>query len=139
MIFDPHKIESFDVTANTVKIEGIQYTRQFHIKTKAGSDLKPVSLADLKNKYGKSGSRPVLFMVDGELIASDYDEYSIDENYILRISIDNFKNTKEDIDMRIIKVLTKSKENLKKSKEIRIRGSATVMNRYPGHPGSNSD
>lgn len=126
-IFDPGITDSLNVIGKPVKIDGIEYARQVHVKTKDGSELKLISLADLKNKYIKSGSRPVLFMVDGNLIKDDYDKYKIDESYIAEIFIDHMKNTKENIDLEIIKVLTKSKRN---NKNLLFRGAEIAKSRY---------
>lgn len=126
-IFDPGITDSLSVIGKPVKIDGIEYVRQIHVKTKEGTELKLVSLADLKSKYIKSGSGPVLFMVDGELIKDDYDKYKIDESYIARIFIDHMKSTKENIDLGIIKILTKSKRN---NRDIIIRGTEVAKSRY---------
>lgn len=61
-------------------------------------------------------------MIDGNLINADYDRYLIDENYVLQIVVDDIQNDKQKIDLGLIKLLTRSEENIKKSKEIRIQG-----------------
>jgi hypothetical protein len=62
-------------------------------------------------------------MIDNEIINGDYDKCIVDENYLLRISIEKVENRKEKLHFNLIQILTKSEENIKKSKEIRIRGS----------------
>ena len=64
-------------------------------------------------------------MIDGNIINGnyEYDKYMIDENNLLRIIVDKIENTKEKIDLGVIKLLTKSDENMKKLNEIKIRGT----------------
>jgi hypothetical protein len=67
-------------------------------------------------------------MIDGDIVNADYDNYVIDENNLLTIIIDKFQNTKERIDLGLIKLLTKSEENIKKRNQIMIRGTEVTMN-----------
>ena len=53
-------------------------------------------------------------MINGNVINADYDKYMIDENYVLQMVVDNIKNEKEKINMLLINLMTKSKENIKK-------------------------
>ena len=60
----------------------------------------------------------------------DYDKYLVDENYILSIVVEKFENQNEKLNLNFIKLVTKSEENMKKSKEIRIRGKEeTALNK----------
>jgi hypothetical protein len=61
-------------------------------------------------------------MIDNEIINGDYDKCLVDENYLLRISIEKIENRKEKLHFNLIQILTKTEENIRKSKEIRIRG-----------------
>ena len=70
----------------------------------------------------------MIFTIDGTIINSDYDKYLVDENYLLQIIVDKIFIAKEIIDLGLIKLLTKSQENIRKSKEIRIRGTETTLN-----------
>lgn len=67
-------------------------------------------------------------MIDGNLISGDYSDYFVDENYLLSITIDKVENTKENIHIDVIKLITKSEENIRKSKQIIIRGNELAAN-----------
>ena len=84
---------------------------------------------DLKYKYIKLKIRSPIFMINDNIIDADYDQYIVDENYILSIVIETMKHVKRGNDVGFIKLLTKSPENIKKLKEIRIRGSEVSMNK----------
>ena len=124
---NPIQIESINVVKDSIQINNIQYYGQIHIKLKSSYTLKLISLTDLKDKYTNLKSRSVVFMIDGNIINADYDSYMVDESYLLRIIVDKIENTKENIDLALIKLLTKSAENIKKSKEIRIRGTEVAL------------
>ena len=68
-------------------------------------------------------------MIDGSIINADYDKYMVDESYLLTLIVDKIENSKENISLGLIKLVTKSAENIKKSKEIRIRGTEVAINK----------
>ena len=68
-------------------------------------------------------------MIDGNIVNADYDNYVIDENNVLTIIVDKFQNTKESIDWGLIKLLTKSEENIKKRQQTILRGTEITINK----------
>lgn len=124
---NPTQIESINVVKDSIQIDDIRYYGQIHIKTKSSYTFKLISLTDLKNKYTNLKNKSVVFIIDGSIINADYDTYMVDENYLLTIIVDKIENTKEKIDLGLIKLLTKSDDNIKRSKEIRIRGTETAL------------
>lgn len=125
---DPKRIESLDVVKGDTLINNIQYNGRIYIKTKTDYNPKNISLTELKNKYTDLKGKPVIFMIDGDIVNADYDNYVVDENNLLTIIIDKFQNAKESIDLGLIKLLTKSEENIKKRNQIMIRGTEVTMN-----------
>jgi hypothetical protein len=47
----------------------------------------------------------------------------VDENYLLQIVVDKVDLKSEKKDLYLVKLLTRTPENVRKSKEIRIRGA----------------
>jgi len=123
---NPNQIESINI-GKGIQIDNIRYSGQIHIKTKSSYAPKLISLTDLKEKYTNLKNKSVVFMIDGSIITSDYDRCMVDENYLLTIIVDKIENTQEKIDLGLIKLLTRSDENIKKSKEIRIRGTELAL------------
>ena len=119
---NPKAIDNIRVEKQDIKVETQEYYGQIFISTKG--DYRPilVSLNDLKSKYTNLKNAPTIFMIDNEIINGDYDKYIVDENYLLRISIETIENRKEKLHFNLIQILTKTEENIKKSKEIIIRG-----------------
>ena len=106
-------------------------TGQIHIKTRSDYNYNPktISLTELKNKYTEFKGNPVIFMIDGNIVNADYNNYVIDENNVLTIIVDKFQNAKESIDWGLIKLLTKSEENIKKRDQIIFRGAEIMINK----------
>jgi len=126
---DPILIESVDVVKDDIQIDNIRYYGQIHIKTKDTYNPKIISLTALKDKYTNLKGKSTIFMINGSIVNNNYDTYLVDENYLLTLTVDKVKNTKENIDVGLIKLLTKSEENIKKSKEIKIRGANLTLGR----------
>jgi molybdopterin converting factor small subunit len=126
---NPKLIESLNVVKANVQIDKVQYYGQIHIKTKDNYNPKIISLTDLKEKYTNLKDKPVLFMIDGIIINADYDNFVVDENNLLKIIVDKLQNAKESIDLSLIKLMTKSDENLKKANEIILRGTEVTMSK----------
>jgi hypothetical protein len=127
VFLDPNIIESINVVKGETEIDGVKYNGQIFIKTKNDYTPNLISLAALKSKYTDFKNMPVVFSIDGNIVNADYDKYVIDENYVLQIVIDTIKNAKENIDLGFIKLVTKTEENIQKSKEIRIRGGEFAL------------
>jgi hypothetical protein len=79
---------------------------------------KRIQYTSLKNKSA-------IFTIDGKVINADYDHYKIDKNTILKIIVEKFAGSSNK-ELWLVKVLTKTDENIKKSKQIMIRGSSGI-------------
>ncbi|PRD46161.1 hypothetical protein [Sphingobacterium haloxyli] len=123
---NPKQMESIDVIKRDTVIGTQTYEGQIHIKTKANYTPKFISLAELKDKYTSFKEMPVVFMLDAEVINSDEESYFVDENNLLTIIIDKLKTNKDNVEIGLIKLLTKSKENIDKRNNIMIRGEGIV-------------
>ena len=123
----PGEVDSVYVIKENIQIDNITYPAQVYIKTKSTYQPKLITLNALKNKYTNLKSNSVVFMLDGNIIKGDYDKYLVDEGNVLQIVVDNIKEVKVNTDLYFIKLLTKSEENIKKSKNIIIRGEAVSL------------
>lgn len=126
-ILDRKLIDSLNFIKGDIEIDNIKYSGQIRIKTKSNYSPKIISLTDLKDKYADLKNKFAIFMIDGEVLNVDYDKYLVDENYLLTIVVDKIENSKENLNLNIIKLLTKSDENIQKSKKIMIRGTEVAL------------
>ena len=121
---NPNGIESMNVENGEIEIDHIKYYGKIFIKTKENynySTLHLISLNNLKAKYLKSLKGPVIFEIDNKQVIADYDEYLVNEKYILKIIVEDFENEKEKLKLHFVKLVTRTEENVKKANN-RIRG-----------------
>lgn len=129
LTINPNEIESINVEKEAIEIDTIKYEGKIFIKTKDSYRYHPrylISLNKLKSKYLKSLKGPVIFQIEEENILDDYDQYQVDEKYILKLVVEHFENKKEKLNLHIIKIILKTEENIKKANEIRIRGGKDI-------------
>ena len=126
---NPQMIDSMNIVKESIQIGEVNYYGLIYLKTKNGYTPKQISLTALKEKHTDLKNKPVIFMINSDIVKADYDNYMVDENYILQIIVDNVTMEKEGINLGIVKLLTKSEENIKKSKEIWIRGDKIAMDK----------
>jgi hypothetical protein len=119
---NPNEIETVNVEKENIEIENVKYYGKLYIVTKSTYKPKIISLNNLKLKYTNLKDNSTIFQIDNEIINANYESYLVDENYILKIIVEKFENKKEKLDVNFIRLTTKSEENIKKSKEIILRG-----------------
>lgn len=115
-------IDSIHVENKEIKLNGITYYGKISIKTKAGYEPQFISLNNIKLQHTLIRNEPVLFMIDDEFVKEDYDQYLVDLKYILKIIIDKIDLPDNKHPVNVIRLLTRSEENIRKSKEIHLRG-----------------
>jgi hypothetical protein len=120
---NPDQIASVNVEKKNVEIDNITYNGKVTITMKEGFLPRFISLNELKSKYTNLKDAPVLFMVENDVIQGDNGKCMVEENYLLQIVIDKVEIKNEKLDFYLVKLLTRTPENIRKSKEIRIRGT----------------
>jgi len=120
----PNNIEKITVIKKGLDTFGVKYFGRVYITTKASYNLKLLSLNKLKAKYTNTKIGSSIFFIDNELVKNDYDNSFVDENNILEIKVEKLKSQKECLNLNVIKILTRSEENIEKSKRIYIKGLA---------------
>lgn len=116
-------IANIKVEKENFEYDNVEYFGKILIETKDSYKPKLISLNDLRLKHTNIRENSVIFLIDEDIINADYDKYLIDENYILSIVVEKFEKENEKLNINFIKLVTKTEENIKKSKEIRIRGN----------------
>lgn len=124
---DSQFIDNINVVKEEIEIEGKIYYGQLFIQMKKDYSPKLISLTNLKLKYTTQSNTSTIFMIDNDIIKGDYSRCIVDEKYILNILVEKIENIDENLQVDIIRLLTKTDENIKKSKEIRIRGTEKLI------------
>jgi len=100
---------------------------EVYIATKNPGIFRFMTLDEIKNKYVKSPSSATLYMIDNDQVKGNIADLKIDENYILNINIlseNDFGSLKGAVkNINIIKITTKSEENLERAGQVYIRGA----------------
>lgn len=124
---NPKTIENIEVRKRDTLIDNVLYRGQIFIETRKDYTPRFITLTELKAKYTNFKGKPAVFMLDGNFINADYDHYLVDETNLLTIIIDNLQMPREQIELGLIKLLSKTDENIKARKQILIRGSELTM------------
>ena len=127
---DPMFVDSIHVEKKEFEIEGKRYFGQIFIKMKMEYNPQIISLNDLIEKYTNIKNELTIFMIDNNFIKDDYDQYLVDEKFLLKIIVDTIERKIDKQNVNIVRLLTKSKENIEKSKEIRLRGLEEITMNY---------
>ncbi|WP_321296733.1 hypothetical protein [Marinifilum fragile] len=116
---DPNNIDNIKVVKKEFTTEMKSYYGQINIFLKKGYSPKWISLTDLKKKYIKSCNIPTIFMLNDDFIKSDYSDFVIDEKYVQELEVEAIDN--QIGNFQIVRIFTKTEENIKKANEIWIR------------------
>ncbi|MHA7108745.1 hypothetical protein ACRTDU_01390 [Sunxiuqinia elliptica] len=114
-------IDSLKVFRKEITIDGENYYGKLDIKLKKDYQPKFISLMELKKKHTSLSNQSAIFMLDNEVIKGEYTQCLVDENNILQLIIDQVKTNDTAIDL--IRILTKTEDNIKQAQTIHIRGS----------------
>jgi len=107
-----------------LKVEKINGKGEIHIRTKEEYTPNFISLNALKLKYlDLTDSIPVLFILDEKIINLDYDEFKVDEKYIFKIEVQSVENSKEQLNVNVIRLTSRTKKNIEKANTIKLQGN----------------
>lgn len=119
---DPQSIDSIYIEHKEIEINNKKYYGQIYITMKKEYIPNLISLTDLKQKYTNLKNEVTVFMIDDHIIKENYDQYLVDEKDILKIIVDTIEMKDEKTTINVVRLLTRSKENIEESKKIYIRG-----------------
>jgi hypothetical protein len=116
---DPEMIKSINVVKENCEHRGTMYYGKVLLEMK--EDYKPVlmSLRKIVKKYVKVEVGKTLFMLNGTVLDVDLDEAMVDKKYVFKIEVQQLIHQ----DLSVVKILTKTKWNIEKSKGLLIRGT----------------
>ena len=117
------KIESLKVKKENFKKNGKEYYGKILVEMKSEYVPKFLTLKELITKYLDLNTNPIVFQINEKVINQDYNKYLVDEKFILKIVLTKIKTSEKDTEINLIKLITKTTENIKKANEIRIKGT----------------
>ncbi len=111
----PAQLQNIKIEKDVVELDGTLYQRKIYSTVKEGVDFKLISIRELIKKHVEIiEKRHLVVLLDVEIVNGDYDKININENALLRLIIKDLKNPKEGLDVKIIELLTKTTEKIKK-------------------------
>ncbi|MCB4800325.1 hypothetical protein [Neotamlana laminarinivorans] len=122
-VINSEKIESLNIEKENFEKNGKQYYGKILVKMKSEYNPKFITLKELIVKYLDLDKKPIVFQINEDVINQDYNEYLIDENFILKIILEKIQTTEKSTEINIVKLITKTTENIKKANTIRIKGT----------------
>ena len=117
------KIESLNIEKENFEKNGKEYYGKILVKMKLEYIPKFITLSELFKKYLDLDKKPIVFQINENVINQDYKEYLVDENFILKIIVNKIKTSEKSTEINLIKLTTKTKENIKEANVIRIKGT----------------
>ena len=118
---NPEQIATINVLKQSVVIDNITYDGQVWMKMKSDYHPKLISIHELKSRYTNIGQEPALFLLDNEVIPGDENNKLVNEMYLLQIIVERIEKNTDRPALWLVRLLTRTPENIKKSKEIRLR------------------
>jgi hypothetical protein len=114
---NPNEIATYNVEKKNIEIENVKYHEQLYFVTKSIYKPKLISLNNLKAKYTNLKENTTIFKIDNAIVNADYNNFIVDENYILKIIVEPFENKNEKLNVNFVNLITKSEENIKNQKK----------------------
>jgi len=119
---NPDKIETIKIEKEKYEMNGIEYYGKILIKMKSNYSPKFLKLEELSAKHLELNGNPIIYQIDSKVIENQKNEILIDENFILKIVVEKVKTSEKNTEINLIRIITKTSENIKKANEIRIKG-----------------
>ena len=114
-------IKNIEIVKDTFEIDNSIYYGKIMIELDKDYNPKLISINDLIAKYTNLNSIPDIIMINNEIVSSDFDIYTVDERDILQIVVQNIESLQNSMVIRIVNLITRTKENVEKANEIIIR------------------
>lgn len=118
---NPDLIESVNVEKGTFDINGEKFYGKILLKTKNTYKPELVSINQLIEKYLDIDDKPVIIQVDDTIINKEYSQYKIDEKFVLKIIVEEVITSDKDLKLNLVKIITKTPENIKEANTIMIK------------------
>jgi len=119
---EPNNIENIFIVKKDTLVNGKDYYGIVLITLKDKNyKPQPISLEDLKLKYTNLENTPTIFFIDNDLITDHVKDCFVDENNILKILVDKMENPKDDSDLGIVKIISRTEKNIDEDNKIYLR------------------
>ncbi len=117
------KIEAITVEKGEFEMNGTKYFGKILITMTSDYDPRFFNLEELSAKYLTPDDNPVIYQIDSVIIDDPNNEILMDENFILKIELKKVKTSGKHTEINLIRLTTKTPENIKKANETLIKST----------------
>lgn len=118
---NPKKIKSLSVEKDSITINNDLYIGKILINLVDGYQPKFISLKDFIVNHLELNDLPQIVQLDETILNVNSDDFLIDEHYIMVVSVEEIKTSGENLSVNLIRLITKTEENIKKGNTIIIK------------------
>lgn len=119
---NPDSIQAIEVKKDDPSDPAIGQRGAIYITTHENYHPKIVSLTTILTSYVDTDKDlPHLLLINGKPVQHAYDDYYIDEKYILKVEVTYVKQADQLLDLYVIDLITRTEANLKEANTIYIR------------------
>ena len=120
------KIETIKIEKEKFEMSGTEYYGKIFIKMNSNYNPNFLTLEKISTKYLKLNKNPIIYQIDEKVIENNRNDILVDENFILKILVEKVKTSEKNTEINLIRLITKTPENIKKANEIQIRGIENI-------------
>ena len=127
---DPSKIEAINMEkVGRIRGEnGKKYMAKIALTLKKDYIPSFISVHKLLEKHTSLGTTKTIIFIDNTLINKAYNSVIIDEKYVMSITVDQLDRSVNGLDITVVRITLRTKENIEQKNHIRIRGVAQYRN-----------
>ncbi len=117
------KIEAIAIEKGEFEMNGTKYYGKIFITMKPDYDPAFLTLEELSAKYLTLDNNPVIYQIDTTIIDDPNNQILMDENFILKMELKKVKTSGKHTEINLIRLTTKTPENIKKANETLIKST----------------
>ncbi len=111
---NPKKIKALDIEKGEIIIDGTTHQGKILITLKQGYKPSIITLTNLISKHLTLDDNPIILQIDNAYINQDFNDYIVDEKYILQITTTTV-STSKNTTINLVNLITKTAENIEKA------------------------
>nr|WP_321229608.1 hypothetical protein [uncultured Psychroserpens sp.] len=118
---NPKKIKSLSVEKDSITINDDLYIGKILINLVDGYQPKFISLKDFIANHLELNDLPQIFQLNETILNVNSHDFLIDEHFIMVVSVEEIKTSEENVSVNLIRLITKTEDNIKKGNTIIIK------------------
>ncbi|WP_040281299.1 hypothetical protein [Psychroserpens damuponensis] len=118
---NPNKIKSLSVEKDSITIGDDSYLGKILIKLVDDYEPKFMALKKFISNHFVLNDLPQVFQLNETILNVNSQDFLIDEQFIMMVSVEEIITSEENLSINLIKLITKTEDNIKKGNTIIIK------------------